>query len=81
MLATDMKIKNAYILKDLYKSIDLREGIFSNIVIEIFNLENLMNTDFYKKYIEILENNGIFLNETDREILRRLLHGEVLNYK
>jgi hypothetical protein len=82
MLTADMKMKieNAYTSNSL-ENIDSGEGIFSNIIVERFDLENLMNTDFSERYIEVLRNNGIFLNETDKEILKRLLHGEVLNYK
>jgi hypothetical protein len=82
MLTADMKMKieNAYTLNN-QENIDLGEGMFSNIIVERFDLENLMNTDFSERYIEALRNNGIFLNETDKEILKRLLHGEVLNYK
>jgi hypothetical protein len=77
----ELKIKNAYILKDLYAASGLSEGLFSNIIIEEFDLENLINTDFSVLYIEILQNNGIILNETEREILERVLHYEALNYK
>jgi hypothetical protein len=77
----ELKIKTAYILKDLYEVCGLDEGLFSNIIIEKFDLGNLIDTDFSVSYIEILRNNGIILNETEREILERKLHYETLNYK
>jgi hypothetical protein len=77
----ELKIRTAYILKDLYEVSGLNEGLFSNITIEKFDLGNLIDTNFFVPYVEILQNNGIILNETEREILERVLHYEALNYK
>jgi hypothetical protein len=77
----ELKIKTAYILKELYEINGLNEGLFSNIIIERFDLINLIDTNFAVAYIEILKNNGTILNEIEREILERVLHYEALNYK
>jgi hypothetical protein len=77
----ELKIKTAHTLKDLYETTGLTEGLFSGIIIEQFDFFNLRDTDFSVSYIEILQNNGIVINDMDREILKRLLHYEVLNYK
>jgi hypothetical protein len=77
----EMKIKTAYVLKDLYEAVGLHEGIFTEIIIEKFDFNKILNTDYSEIYMNILQRNGIVLGEMEREILYRKLHYEILNYK
>lgn len=77
----ELKIRNAYILKELYEGAEVEEGIFSKIIIEKFDFDKIRNTNYFEIYYKILEENNIDLNETELEILKRELYFEILNYK
>lgn len=77
----ELKINHAYLLQKLFEAVGLKEGIFSKIIVDKFDFFEILGTDYSKIYLKILENNGIVLNEKEKEILYREVNSEILNYK
>jgi hypothetical protein len=77
----ELKIRNAYILKELYEETGIEEGIFSKIIIEKFDFDKIRDTNYFDIYYKILKENNIYLTENELEILNRKLYFEILNYK
>ncbi|MDR3167899.1 MAG: SH3 domain-containing protein [Treponema sp.] len=76
-----LKISAAYILTGFYRAAEIKEGIFSKIIIEEFDFAKMMHTDYFEIYSKILEENSIDLTENEREILRQKLSSKILDYK